>query len=321
MFVLEAEIQIGRYTFHNVTSVKITKSVNELADSCTITLPSHFKLRKGDKEIYTEKAIKTGDTVSVTIGYKNVYSGLEFRGFVKKIKPGIPVEIECEDAMYLLRRKNIHKAWDKTTLKEVLHEVVKDTPITLTDTIPDIVLEKWIVKNANGTQVLQKLKEEFLISIFINDENKLYAGLSQLTNLGQTAVYDLNYNIIANDLEYRSKEDRKIKVRYSYIDPKNKKQTIEMGDPEGELRTYHTSVVSDENKLKEMALAEIEKLKYDGFDGSLTAFLVPYANRGMKARLIDNELKEIDEEYFIKKVEITFGTSGARRKIEIGGRL
>ena len=321
MFVLQAIIKIGDYTFRAVHNVKITKSVDELADTCTIELPTHFKVAKGGESLYTEKAIKVGDKVSVTLAYEGVYSGVEFEGYVKKVKPSIPVSIECEDAMYLLRRKNISKSWQKTTLREVLQEVVKDTPIVLADNIPEMQLDQWIIRNANGTQVLEKLKEEFRLSVFINDEGKLYAGLSELTNIGQTARYDLNYNIVANDLEYRTKEERKLKVRYTYIDKNNKKKTVEEGDPDGELRTFYTSVVSEEPKLRERARAEMERLKYDGFDGSIMSFLVPFATRGMQAHMIDNELKEIDERYFIKKVEITFGRNGARRQVTIGAKL
>ena len=79
--------------------------------------------------------------------------------------------------------------------------------------------------------------------------------------------------------------------------------------------------MSEEPKLREMARAEKERLKYDGFDGSITSFLVPFATRGMQAHMIDNELKEIDERYFIKKVEITFGRNGARRQVTIGAKL
>ncbi len=321
MFVLEAEIQIGKFKFSQIHNVNIVKSVNELVDTCVISLPTHFKIKDGGQELFTEKAIKTGDKVKVTLGYEGVYKGVEFEGFVKKVKPTIPIEIECEDLMYVLRKKNITKAWQNTTLKEVLQEVVKGTEVKLSKDIPNIKLEKWIIKNANGTQVLKKLKDEFALSVFIDDKNELYVGLEQLTNLKKTATYDLNYNIISNDLEYKSKEDRKLKIRYTYIDKSNKKHTIEVGDADGELRTYHTSVVSDDKKLVEMAKTEIEKLKYDGFDGSITSFLVPFATRGMKARLIDKDLKDIDESYFIKKVEVNFGINGARRKVEIGAKL
>ncbi|UDQ54989.1 hypothetical protein LJF28_04805 [Chryseobacterium indologenes] len=73
---------------------------------------------------------------------------------------------------------------------------------------------------------------------------------------------------------------KKIKVKYTYIDKKNQRKSYEFGDKDGELRTYHTSVVSDEKKLEEMAKAEIKKLKYDGFEGDVTSFLIPYVTRG-----------------------------------------
>ena len=94
-----------------------------------------------------------------------------------------------------------------------------------------------------------------------------------------------------------------------------------MGDADGEERTFHTSVISDEKKLEEMAKAEIEKLKYDGFDGEITSFLIPFATRGMKAKIVDSEHKNREGNYFIKKVVTTFGTSGARRKISIGNKI
>lgn len=330
MFVLESHISIGAFSFRSINDIAINKSVDELADTCVIKLPARFKIKDQGKEVFTENAIKAGDKVEVTLAYQDVYEGLEFQGYVKKIKPGTPIEIHCEDAMYLLRQKNITKAWENTTLKEVLQEVVKRTDaeiqagiteLKLSEDIPGIELKDWIIKNANGTQVLEKLKQEFALTIFITDENKLYAGLSQLTNIGQTAIYDLNYNIVQNDLEYRTAEDRKLKVKYTYIDENNDKTEVEVGDPDGELRSFHTSVVSDPAKLKEMAEAEIGKLKYDGFDGSITSFLVPFATRGMQARIKDNDRKDIDENYFIKSVETSFGMGGARRKIEIGQKL
>ena len=51
MFVLQAIIKIGDYTFKAVHSVKITKSVDELADTCTIELPTHFKVDKGGEPL------------------------------------------------------------------------------------------------------------------------------------------------------------------------------------------------------------------------------------------------------------------------------
>lgn len=323
MFVLQAEIQIGKYTFRSIHEVEITKSVDELGDTATIKLPTKFMVGSG--ELYTEEAIKAGDAVTIKLGYEDKYFGVEFQGFVAKVSPKIPMEIKCEDSMWLLRRKNIHKAWNKgVSLKEVLQEVVAGTGIelsTLIDNEDGITFDKLIIQNANGTQVLQKLKQDYALTSFIDDEGKLYCGLQQATNVGQSVIYDLNYNLVENGLEFRTADERKIKVRYTYMDKANKKKSVEVGDADGELRTFHTTVVSDESQLKKMAQAEIEKLKYDGYDGDVTSFLIPYATRGMTAKIVDTEHPNRKGNYFIKEVTTSFGTSGARRKVKIGNRL
>lgn len=322
MFILETNIQIGNYSFKSIHEVEITKSVDELGDTAIIKLPSKFKVRQSDEEKFTEEALKVGDSVTITLGYEGKYTGVEFKGFVKKISPKIPLEIHCEDAIWLLRRKNINKSWAKdTTLREVLQEVVKDTAVQLAETTTDIELNKWIIKNANGAQVLQKIKQELLMSVFINDEGKLYVGLQQGTNIDQVAKYDLNYNLVENNLEFRTKEERLVKIRYIYKDAKNKEDVVEVGDPDGENHDYYTSIIKSRPKREELAKEEIEKLKYDGYDGDVVTFLMPYATRGMKAEVVDIEHANRDGSYFIKKVVTKFGTEGARRTVTLGGKL
>ncbi len=322
MFVLDAQAKIGDYTFNSLHEVEITKSVDELSDTAIIKLPSRFTVKQNGVQKFTEEAVKVGDTVTITLAYVGKYSAVEFTGFVKKISPKVPVEIHCEDNMWKLRQNNIIKTWEKTNVKEILQEVVKGTKIKLASNIPDIPLDKWIINNANGAQVLESFKKDLSLTSFINDAGELYCGLQQLTNIGKTVVYDLNYNLVQNNLEFKSKEDRRIKVEYEYIDPKtNKRDVVEVGDADGEKRSFKTSVVSDRATLEKMAAAQIEKLKYDGFDGDVESFLIPFATRGMKAKIIDDLHTNRSGNYFIKKVVTTMGLSGARRKVSIGNKL
>lgn len=324
MYVLDGKIEIGNYIFNAVHGVEITKSVEELSDTAVIKLPTRFKIRQNGERKYTEDTIKVGDKVIITLAYEGKYSGVEFVGYVKKISPKIPIEIHCEDAIWLLRRKNINKVFVNTSLKEIVKEVVKDTPLELSSFMQgqDMPIDKWIVRNANGAQVLESLRKDLAQTVFIDDQGKLYVGLQQLTNIGQTVVYDLNYNLVENNLEFKSKEERRIKIKYNYMNPTtNQKESVEVGDIDGEQREYTTSVVSDKKQLTAMANTEIEKLKYDGFDGEVVSFLIPYATRGMKAKLIDEEHPNREGNYFIKKVTTTFDTGGARRKSTLGNRL
>lgn len=321
MFILKAKIQIADFIFTSINDVEITKSVEELVDTAVIKLPTKFKVKQNGELKYTEEAIKPGDKVIITLGYEGKYEGVEFTGYVSKVSPKIPMEITCEDSMWLLKRKNINKAFGATSLKEILREVVLGTEIKLSEKIPEMPIDKFIIKNASGAQVLQKLKEDFSLSVYLDDEGKLYAGLEQLNNIGQTAIYDLNYNLVSNDLEFKNAEEKKLKIRYTYISPKNEKKQVEVGDEGGELRTFHTSVVSDENKLREMATAELTRNKYDGFEGSVKSFLIPFATRGMTAKIIDKEHPNREGSYYIKKVVINYGLDGARRTVTIGNKL
>lgn len=322
MFVLDGTIEIGNYVFNAIHNVEIIKSVDELGDTCIIKLPTRFIVKQNNQEQYTEEAIKVGNPVKVTLAYDGIYSGIEFMGYVRLIKPTIPLEIHCEDNIWLLRRKNITKAWNNgTTVKEVLQEVVKNTPVELANNLQNIQLDKYIINNANGAQVLQALKKDMSLSVFIDDDNKLYVGLQQLNQVGKEVIYDLNYNLVENNLEYKTKEDRRIKVKYTYLGKNNQRKEVEVGDADGELRTFHTSVISSEEQLKELATAEVSRLKYNGFDGDVTSFLIPFATRGMTAKIIDKEHPNRKGNYFIKKVVTTFGLNGARRTVSIGSKI
>ncbi|MDK7675107.1 late control protein [Weeksella virosa] len=322
MFVLGADIKIGNFVFRSINEVEITKSVDEITDIATISLPTKFKVKSDQKELYTEEAIKVSDEVVITLAYDGVYEGVEFKGVVSKIKPTIPLEIQCEDYTWHLKRKNITKAWNKgVSLKDILTEVVAGTDLKLSSDIPDVHYDKYIIQNASAAKVLQTIKEENGLSVFLTDDHELYVGLQQLTNVDQVAVYDLNYNLVENNLEFIKAEDKRLKVRYTYIDKENKRKTIEVGDDDGELRTFHTSVISDENKLKELANAELLKLKYDGYSGSIESFLMPFATRGMAAKILDKEHPNRDGKYFVNKVVTKFGMSGARREIFITNKL
>lgn len=321
MFVLKGSALIGNYSFSSFNEVEITKSVEDMSDTAVIKMPTRFKVRNNNDLLYTEEAIKEGDKVTITLGYKNKYSGVEFVGYVKKISPKIPLEIHCEDAMWLLRRNHVKKLLKATTLKAILKEAVSGTSVEIANNIPDVAIDQWAMIDKNGAQILEDLKKQFPFYAYINDEGKLYCGLEQLNNVGQSVVYDLNYNLVENNLEFRSKNDRRIRIKYTYIGKDNKKKSYEFGDSDGELRTFHTSVVSEEAKLKEMAQIELEKLKYDGFDGDVVSFLIPFANRGMKAVIRDEKHLNRQGSYFIKKVVTTFGMSGARRKVTISNKL
>ena len=187
-------------------------------------------------------------------------------------------------------------------------------------TLGSAKVEKWSFYYLSGWNFWKSKRIE-IEETLIEREGKLYAGLEQLNNLHKEAIYDLNYNLVENNLEYKTAEQKRLRIKYTYMDSKNKKKSVEVGDKDGELRTFHTSIISDEKKMEEMAHAEMQKLKYDGFEGSVKSFLIPYASHGMTAVIKDKEHPNREGKYFIKKVVTSFGNNGARREISISNKL
>ncbi|MCT3699057.1 hypothetical protein HZQ90_09295 [Elizabethkingia anophelis] len=202
-----------------------------------------------------------------------------------------------------------------------MEEIIKDTPIKLSKKIPDVQFEKYVIRGKNGAQALQEIIESTALSAFIDDDNNLYCGLVEGTNIGETAIYDLNYNIVSNDLEIMDNSSYKVFVKYTYTSPKGEKTIVTTGDKDGEAKDYKTTIISDPVMLKKLADEAYKNLKKEGLSGSVTSFLIPFATRGMVAEIRDNEHPHLEGNYFIKKVTTTFGMQGARRKIEISNRL
>ncbi|WP_312357269.1 hypothetical protein [Sphingobacterium multivorum] len=321
MFILGGTFEIGSFKFSAINEIEIIKSVDDISDTAVIKMPSKFLVKQNGGLKYTEEVIKKGDPVKITLAYKGKFEKVEFEGYVDRIKAGVPMEIHCVDATWLLRRKECKFSKSKTSLKEVLQHIVEGTDLKLATNIPDLPLEKYLLKNKNGLQALYQIKEETSMSIYLNDAGELYCGLQQLNNIGQIVKYDLNYNLVENNLEFRTADDKKIKVVYESTTKDNKKLKVELGDDGGEKIEVKTKTITDQATLERMAKTHLERAKYDGYDGDVTSFLIPYATRGMAAEIIDKKHVNRQGKYFIKKVVTTFGTGGARRKVSISNKL
>jgi len=322
MFVLDCKIKIGRYTFTRVNRVKIVKSVDLLSDTAEIEMPSKALFgnkEKGFQKKRLETQIKARDKVEITLSYKGFFERKEFVGYVAFIKPNTPtVTLQCEDAIYLLRQKRVNKNFGKITLRSVLEYITADTPVALSGATPDVRFDSFALKDVNKAKALQKISDEYGLSLYLNDEQKLYAGLRQTQNTGQTVYYNLHKNVASHDLTFRKAEDVRLLVKVIGVKKDNTKVEVQIGDRDGEQRTLYKYNVSDTEQLKKFGKSKLLELKYTGYEGSITSFLIPYATRGMQAAITDYNFPERAGTYFIPKVTTTFGQGGARRKVELG---
>ncbi len=319
MYVLSADILIGKYRFKQVVNVRIERSSRLIGDRATVELPLSFTL-ENKQQLTTEKAIHRGDKVLIQLGYDDNLQ-TEFAGYVSDVKArNEKTIIECEDNAFLLRKNIPNKAYRKTTLKEILNYVANHCGVELSGQIADVNFDRFILRNVSGLQVIKKLKDTYGLSAFFDYDGRLYVGLAYTYNTG-TVKYDLQKNVVKSNLEFKRAEDIKLKVHAISVLKDNKRLEVEIGDADGDLRTLYFYNITSEAELRRLAQQEMDKLKYTGYRGTITGFGLPLARFGMSATIEDSNYPERAGVYYIESVKIDFGQNGFRRTVELGPRI
>lgn len=320
-----ADIQIiaeGRQTlrFTRVNYVEIESSAKLLEDTAIVKIPTTARLERAGKfisEVETARQFRVGDQIAINLGY-NGQLNEEFYGYISKILPGSPLTIECVDATWLLRRKNMKESFRNVDLGTLLEACVQGTGIQLIGEVPTIRFTHFYMRNVTAASVLQELKDDYGLTMYLKNFNELHVGLRSYTD-NKVVTYGFGENIIDNDLEWVNEDDTRIKVKAVHIRKNNTQVTKEYGDADGEQRTLFFYDVDNEADLKQLAEQEVKKYKYTGFKGDFKTLLRPLAEVGNVARIRDKQYEgERDGDYLIDKIVTTFGNDGARRKISLG---
>lgn len=320
MYLIDIEADIAGKKFRRINSLSVTADYGQIGTVAELTLPTTARLvRAGEfiSEVETAKEFKVGDPVVIRAGYDGELKE-EFRGYVRRISPSIPLVLELEDEVFQLRRINLQRSWRTTTLKEILEYIIQGTGVSLVGEVPTIEFTKFYLKNVSAAHALQRLKEEYRLIIYFREPGRLFVGLASGTD--DTIVkYTVGRNVVDHDLEWVSQDDVRIRVKAILIRRDGSKLEEEVGDPEGELRTLHFYELADAMALKERAKEELLKFKRDGYQGSLRGFLIPECRIGNTVRLKDETYDNNNEgDYLAQRVVTTIDDGGGRRSIELG---
>jgi len=324
MFSLDYEIEIGAYKLKGVESVKIETSQDLLSDFCQITIPGMIR----GIPYKVEDKIKRGDQVTVKLGYDN---GLktEFKGYLKAIYPENHMKLECEDSVYLFRRKVASKVLTNVSVKKILEYVLSQvnpqiaTPFTLVTSLSadSFKWEKFTIHNATGFEVLDKLRQESGLMIYARDST-LQVHLAFTENAGVNVTYDFEKNIEdTNELKYVKAQDIKTKVVVVGRTKKGAKLEGEAGESGGDVRTIQRPTISDKSTLENIAKEELKKLSYDGYKGEIISWLTPYCTTGYAAKVIDKDYPERAGKYYVMGTKIEFSQNGGIRTVSLGFKL
>ena len=325
-FYLTSSITIGNYPNVKPNKVSWKTDVGNFTDSCTITLPriTHMVNKNPDKtrdiDVTNQKdniyQFKEGDKVEVLLGYNNK-NKKRFAGFIRRVKMGIPVELECEGYGYQLYDVIFNKTYQNVSVKQLLKDLTAGTEIKLSDEIPDIPLKNVRFKNATGIQVLEYLKKEVSLAVYFNFD-ELYVG-TMFGKVQKRVKAKIGWNTVSDDDFQKRKVDKDVKIVV-----KEKDQKGEVKKTKSDLQKYSdekiVKIKADipANFLKEIVTRLQTQENYKGYEGNIQLFLVPYVNKGMVIELDGGMYPEKTGDYFVQSVQGEFGMSGGRQTVQLG---
>jgi hypothetical protein len=338
-FIPNSNITIGPYKNVKPHELRIEKSMYDFVDRCKIKVPITSRITQAGQvcteSIETAKAFNVGDKVSVSCGYNGVLKE-EFVGFIIRFNYAIPLEIDCEGYSYQLRTQTYTKRFTGTTLFKILEYLIAPTDITLDKNIPNVPIDKWVLNGKNGIEVLNEFKKVFPLQIFFSGK-VLWVGW-HYTKLKADVKYRLGWNTIRdNSLKKKEAKNREVIVKYLHEKKDGTKVVVQSGTHTrkvdrkiktsatagvtGEVQQIKVRGISDTKTLQEMADAKHSTLTFDGYEGKITAFLVPYCEPGYKCILEDLRYPDRAGKYIVESIQVTYGVTGARRIVSIGKKL
>ena len=315
MFNMSYDIQIGSYKLGLLESVEIHKSVDLLADTAVVTVPGVVY----NQSLDIEDKVSTGDPIIIRLGYDdNLVT--EFEGYLQRIDTDDnSLRFNCEDAIYLTRRPVRDRQFNRISLKKVVEYCLSEIGMKELNCTYDIVYEKFVIKNATAYDVLKKLQEDTKANIYMNGvELNIHPAY---TEKGGDVFCDFAINIESSDLKYRNKDDRRFEVIVEGIGLDGKKKTVTVGTTGGERRTVKIFNVMDEATLRQRGMEELKYLTYDGYEGNIIGWLIPFVEATYSAHIHDREYEYKTGSYYVVSVTTTFDEHGGVRKIALGHKL
>jgi hypothetical protein len=313
MIKLICEIHIGAYKLDAVHQVTIESSWDELTDTCTIKLPRNYKWAGRELATGSDPVFRRKMPVRVNCGYDGQTVEV-FRGYVRDIKATIPIEIVCEDEMYLLKKGSFTKSYRSVSLKELVTDMVGG--LMPFEVFADQGLGQLRVNKMSPAKVFEELREKRFIKAWCR-EGVLYVGWVTIPKLQRKRTFEFGKNIIEHNLEWRKEEDVEIRLKGVIMYPDDKKKELFEGPETGEERTFHAYNVSVA-EMRKLMKAEIERLRFTGYRGSFAVFGIPDVRHG-DIITINDPVYDRSATSMCKKVSITFGVNGYRQEIELEG--
>ena len=316
-------ITIGNLQMNFCNEITVESSWTLLTDTATIVIPKSITVENKPIVDGAKAVFKIGDKVKIEAGYNFEHDTI-FTGYVTEVKTKYPLEIRCEDQMWLFKQKSYKKTFKTVTVKQLIDYLMatlgEKFPVDYSDA--GVQLGKFRINNATGAQVLEELRKKYGIYSFFR-EGTMYVGfVYSHASPGYRKRIPLQYtpNIIEDDLTFHAAENQKVKVKATSILADNKQLSIEVGDGDGRVieQVFYNLGKADLEKVAKNVLAT---WKVSGLEGTLETFGKPFVRQSDAIKLANNKISEQNGTYLVKSVTRKFGQNGYRQAIEIDRKV
>jgi hypothetical protein len=324
LLVFSSLITIGNLKLDFFTEIDIKSSWKQMTDTALIKIPKKVWVKGGDlKNQKISDVIKTGDRVVIQMGYDGNLT-TEFIGYVgRSPKPSVPIEIQCEDEMWRMKRKTIdQKVFANGKVKDLIDYIIPEYAADAQIFDSELGTNYSCISSDKGTvaQALKQLEDVFGLKSFfrlVPDASQPY-GVKQVLCVGRPyssgdlaitkpVTYRLRDNTKSDTLEYQFAADRQVQIRGKAKVDNGKDLTFnyppEFIEGDGDTVTVDYFGVS-QAELEQQVKADYLKLKADRYKGDVTGYGIPYTRHGMTVNVIDDYYeKRGNVLFFIDQVE------------------
>lgn len=320
------EIMTGsgkRITFSQVNSCKVVTSLHTLTDTCTLTVGRKRKWKEQDVTDLTE-IIRRGDQITVQLGYGDALETV-FQGYLKAVKTGTPVTIECENEAWKLKQMPItNKYYESLTMSAFVNEFMGSYQVSVSDVNFG---EVRINGETTVAGVLDYFMKNYPVRFFFRD-GKFYGTLAHMQLMKdegvETHTFKWGMNVVSDNLTYTLADDVKVQIVAKVILQDNTKlehkEPADAGD--AGVRTFMVPTAKSEDDLKKFAQDKLATYKVDKMEGTFTALGEPLVKKGDLVHYYDDEhIERNDKKFVVDAVTYSYGMGGYRQEITLGTEI
>ena len=359
--------------FDFVNSFDSTDTWVDLTNQATVTFPKNIYARDENNKLFplggkdknaggfsqNAPLFLRGDIISISFGYY-YYDKLGneikevskvFQGYITEVQSKMPIELKCEDNMYLLKQIAApNKLYPSSlTWEEMLVNMLTGTGFTVNATTKTNIGDLRIM-NETVAQVLARVRKDYRMESYFRGNELRSGGKIYIDAEAVDYTFVFQQNIISDDLTYKRQDDVVLSavcyvVQNKLVEgttnagsTKTKKERLEIliyydkkikdftytekkkgveypPNIEGERDSYPYYGITNAEALFQAGVLDLKKHFYTGVRGKFVTFGIPYVKQGDNVFLRDVILPERNGKYKVKGVNYSGGISGHRQEI------